>query len=81
MAQSSKGKLDYRIGRRAFMDGLDRKAIALMLASESAAVQQVYRSDGKQRAIRYVNQMAHRICQQPEIKNLMQQSPPPKRYC
>ena len=60
----SKGELDYRVGRRAFTDGVDQKVIALMLVSGSSAVQQIYRSDGKQRAIRYVNQIIRNICQQ-----------------
>ena len=63
MEANSKGELDYLVGRRAFKDGIDRRAISLMLAAGSAAVQQIHRSDGKQRAMRYVNYMTHRIWQ------------------
>lgn len=69
----SKGELDYRVGRRAFIDGVEQKAIALMLASESKAVQQIYYSDGKERAMKYVNHMTRRICQQ-QVKTTIFQS-------
>ncbi|MEL6606051.1 MAG: hypothetical protein AAFP20_22795 [Cyanobacteria bacterium J06614_10] len=68
----TKGELDYLIGRRAFEDGVERRAIALMLAAESTAVQQIYESNGKQRAMKYVNYMIRRICQEQPMKEFSQ---------
>jgi hypothetical protein len=58
----SEGELDYRVGRRAFEDGVGQRDMALMLAAGSAAVKQIYERDGKSQAMRYVNQMAERVC-------------------
>jgi conjugative relaxase-like TrwC/TraI family protein len=60
----SKRDLDYQVGRRAFKEGLQQRDIALFLAAGSPMVKQIYRSHGKHRAMKYVNQMAGRICQQ-----------------
>jgi hypothetical protein len=59
----SRRDLDYQVGRRAFEEGLQQRDIALMLAAGSPMVKQVYRSRGKPQAMKYVNQMAERICQ------------------
>lgn len=71
---SSAGELDYRVGRRAFKDGVKQRAIALMLASSSSIVEQLHYNYGKQKAMQYVNQMARRICQQQTIKAVRQLS-------
>jgi len=63
IAARSKGDLDLQVGCRAFRDGLAQREIALMLVSSSAAVQKVYRDDGKQRAMDYVKAMTRHICQ------------------
>ncbi|MEO1635608.1 MAG: AAA family ATPase, partial [Cyanobacteria bacterium J06631_9] len=60
----SHSELDYKIGYRALQHGVMPKVISLMLASESAVVKQLHRSYGKPQAIKYVNQMTHRICAQ-----------------
>ncbi|MEL6263589.1 MAG: MobF family relaxase [Cyanobacteria bacterium J06626_6] len=59
---SSAGELDYRVGRRAFLDGVEPRVVALMLVSQGEAVRQIYDSDGRARAVRYVNWMTRRIC-------------------
>jgi conjugative relaxase-like TrwC/TraI family protein len=59
----SERKLDYRVGRRAFEDRVGQQDIALMLVAGSAEVKQIYERDGKSQAMRYVNDMAGRICQ------------------
>ncbi|MEO1392395.1 MAG: MobF family relaxase [Cyanobacteria bacterium J06634_5] len=58
----SQGEFDYQVGRLAFDDGAGQKVIALMLASESTIVRQIYQSYGKAQAMQYVNQLASRIC-------------------
>jgi ATP-dependent exoDNAse (exonuclease V) alpha subunit len=59
----SQRDLDYQVGRRAFQEDLQQRDIALMLAAGSSMVKQIYRSRGKPQAMKYVNQMAGRICQ------------------
>ena len=71
---SSRGEMDYRVGRRAVEDGGERRAISLMLVSGSAAVQQIHRSDGKQRAMKYVNYMSRRIFQGQSIERVNKQA-------
>ncbi len=63
VAARSDTELDYRVGRRAFEAGVARRAISLMLVSESSVVENIYCSYGKSQATKYVNQMARRICQ------------------
>ncbi|MGB3293517.1 MAG: hypothetical protein WBB01_11075, partial [Phormidesmis sp.] len=77
VAARSETELDYRVGRRAFEDGVAQRSISLMLASESSVVENIYRSYGKSQAMKYVNQMARRICQRQTSQEV--QRPPSKR--
>ena len=76
-AARSETELDYRVGRRAFEDGVAQRMILLMLVSESSVVENIYRSYGKSQAMKYVNQMARRICQRQTSQEV--QRPPSKR--
>jgi hypothetical protein len=55
-------QLDVEVARRAFADGQSRKAIALMLVAGSGYVKQMERSQGKSKAMVYVNQTARQAC-------------------
>ncbi|MEO1396247.1 MAG: MobF family relaxase [Cyanobacteria bacterium J06634_5] len=59
----SEGELDYKVGQRAFLGGIGKKSIALMLVSESKLVKQLYQTYGKREAMIYANQLTRRICQ------------------
>ncbi|MEO0519213.1 MAG: hypothetical protein AAF171_18135, partial [Cyanobacteria bacterium P01_A01_bin.116] len=76
---NSKGELDHLVGRRAFEDGIKQRAISLMITAGSEAVQQIHQSDGKQRAMKYVNYMARRICQEKLVKAADQRASTPRQ--
>ncbi|WP_121969202.1 MobF family relaxase [Leptolyngbya sp. BC1307] len=71
---SSAGELDYRVGCRAFENGVKQRTIALMLVSSSSMVEQIHRNYGKQQAMQYVKQMTRRICQQQTMEAVHQSS-------
>ena len=51
-------QLDVEVARRAFVDGQSIKALALMLVAGSEYVKQMERSQGKAKALVYVQQTA-----------------------
>jgi hypothetical protein len=63
----SESELDYRVGRRAFADGVAQRDIALMLVVGSPTVRQIYHSYGKPQAMKYVNQIVTRMGQQRKL--------------
>jgi hypothetical protein len=62
-------KLDRWVARRAFEDGQEPKAIALMLVTGSAFVRQIEQSRGSERARQYVKQTMQTICQSEHSRN------------
>ena len=55
-------RLDYLVGRAAFMDGRERREIALMLAAGSGMAKQIRARQGSKPATDYVNKTVAAVC-------------------
>ncbi|WNZ24127.1 hypothetical protein HJG54_15515 [Leptolyngbya sp. NK1-12] len=55
-------KLDYLAGKKAFEAGYSQKEIALMLTLSSPYVAEIDETQGKQKALAYVNQTVRAVC-------------------
>jgi DNA invertase Pin-like site-specific DNA recombinase len=60
---SNPAELDFKVGRRAFEDGVSQKEIALMLAAGSPTVKHMMQEQRKSQATKYVNRVAQHSCQ------------------
>ncbi|MGB3787973.1 MAG: MobF family relaxase [Phormidesmis sp.] len=63
-------RLDYLAGRAAFLDGRDRKEIALMLAAGSGMAKQMRARQGTKSATDYVNKTVAAVCLRQQERNM-----------